>query len=694
MHNLRKTVRYGILSVFGVAVLYICMVFTAGTVRAEETIQITNFANVFYIPAVAVETGSQKEAITEKLRTVTTKAYCSDGTTRDLYINWDLTDVNLQAPKVFEIHGRPSIPEDLLVSAEIFLPLYTTKISVQNPGQPEIQAYSCMESSGIFVFPWISGLDTDHMTVWLRKAGNSWTDLTEKGYAMCMEDGLYLANSAMTLGNTYELAVSGKGFQTRILNFVYTSSNVLDIRNYRSGTISEIATTDKLIRSIEELDPRMKERCMAFAIETGGDLQKIQETLEKDILLFGSTAETYENTAENPAQAMRAVWNFGKVNIRKPGVYKIIGKFQVPEGYRISENLTLPEMTAYISVQNPDTPQINTYYMPEIHRIFFPVVLKNILVHNPQMWIRENAGSWEKITTVQGELTDSGVCLFRNHLKIGNNYQLCITWENGSTGIYSFDFGEDFITNENWLERNFADRAGREFPDLSLETTITPELELTPENTPEVDTVTHSSGMDNPDTGTSGSGEKALSGKTSSKKVTEVVTEKWTVISGKRLNLILKYMKNVNFEKDGISLQIPEHIAQNWKVKKDQTIQAMVQKTSDQAYEVKIYQGDREITDIPGSQVVLPVKEVFPEEDPKTIEVTDTEGEKMETSLDEKQNLLTIQTDKTGTFYIGGRRTNIKEKPVAAAAMAAITGLTVGIRSRAGKRGGGHKEEK
>lgn len=41
------------------------------------------------------------------------------------------------------------------------------------------------------------------------------------------------------------------------------------------------------------------------------------------------------------------------------------------------------------------------------------------------------------------------------------------------------------------------------------------------------------------------------------RKVTEVVTENWTVISGKRLDLILKYMGDINFEKDGISLRIP-----------------------------------------------------------------------------------------------------------------------------------------
>lgn len=84
------------------------------------------------------------------------------------------------------------------------------------------------------------------------------------------------------------------------------------------------------------------------------------------------------------------------------------------------------------------------------------------------------------------------------------------------------------------------------------------------------------------------------------RKVTEVVTEKWTVISGKRLDLILKYMGDINFEKEGISLRIPASVAQSWKVAENGTIQALVQKVSNHSYEIKIYKGIQKITDIPG----------------------------------------------------------------------------------------------
>ena len=182
------------------------------------------------------------------------------------------------------------------------------------------------------------------------------------------------------------------------------------------------------------------------------------------------------------------------------------------------------------------------------------------------------------------------------------------------------------------------------------------------------------------------------------RKVTEVVTEKWTVISGKRLDLILKYMGDINFEKEGISLRIPASVAQSWKVAENGTIQALVQKVSNHSYEIKIYKGTQKITDIPGSRIMIPVKEMFPNGDPETMEITDSRGRKLKTFLDKKQDLLIVDTDETGIFCVRGRKIDdIEENPFAVAVLTTatmITVLIVGIRSRSGKRGDSHKGEK
>lgn len=146
------------------------------------------------------------------------------------------------------------------------------------------------------------------------------------------------------------------------------------------------------------------------------------------------------------------------------------------------------------------------------------------------------------------------------------------------------------------------------------------------------------------------------------RKVTEVVTENWTVISGKRLDLILKYMGDINFEKDGISLRIPASVAQSWKVAENGTIQTLVQKVSDHSYEIKIYKGIQKITDIPGSRIMIPVKEIFPKEDMETMEITDSQGREFKTFLDKKQDILIVDTDETGIFCVRSRKKRYKRE--------------------------------
>lgn len=95
---------------------------------------------------------------------------------------------------------------------------------------------------------------------------------------------------------------------------------------------------------------------------------------------------------------------------------------------------------------------------------------------------------------------------------------------------------------------------------------------------------------------------------------------------------------------------------------------------------------------------MIPVKEMFPNGDPETMEITDSRGRKLKTFLDKKQDLLIVDTDETGIFCVRGRKIDdIEENPFAVAVLTTatmITVLIVGIRSRSGKRGDSHKGEK
>ena len=83
----------------------------------------------------------------------------------------------------------------------------------------------------------------------------------------------------------------------------------------------------------------------------------------------------------------------------KVRVYKLTGTFVIPQGYELSDDLTLPEACAYISVQKKGNPQIDTYSMPAVDMIEFPMLMDGFSkadLQNMQVHIRENKGSYQK----------------------------------------------------------------------------------------------------------------------------------------------------------------------------------------------------------------------------------------------------------------------------------------------------------
>lgn len=88
--------------------------------------------------------------------------------------------------------------------------------------------------------------------------------------------------------------------------------------------------------------------------KNGGSLKQIEKELKENVRLRVSTAETFENTAENPELILESSWDLSRVNREKQGVYKVTGSFVIPEGYEVSDSLTLPEAYAYLSVQKKE----------------------------------------------------------------------------------------------------------------------------------------------------------------------------------------------------------------------------------------------------------------------------------------------------------------------------------------------------
>lgn len=306
------------------------------------------------IPAVAVEINKSSELITEKLSRVFYTVY-TDTDTLHIPVFWDVSSVNMKLAGVYTMKGVLKLPPEYAFDESKSLQVQTT-VSVQYPDKPDINIYYRLTAAGIYIFPWLKQENFDSMEAYLKKESGQWINLTEEGFALCEEEGLYVSNQSMVVGNTYSLLVTydnGKK-QTNTLRFQYQKDGSLKIYGYQHNLLGNTQKPGKIICSYDTGDEKYLSRCAAYAVKTGGSLKQIEKELKENVRLRVSTAETFENTAENPELILESSWDLSRVNREKQGVYKVTGSFVIPEGYEVSDSLTLPEAYAYLSVQKKE----------------------------------------------------------------------------------------------------------------------------------------------------------------------------------------------------------------------------------------------------------------------------------------------------------------------------------------------------
>lgn len=624
------------------------------------------------IPAVAVEVNESSEIISEKLAEVSYTVY-TDSDTLHIPVLWDVSAVNMKLSGVYTVKGTLKLPRGYDLG-EINSPQVQTTVSVQYPGRPEINTYYRLTAAGLYIFPWLEREDADSMEAYLKKDNGQWMNLTEEGFALCSEGGLYVSNQSMVVGNTYSLmAVYGNGQrQTGTLRFRYQKDGSLKVYSYQHSQLGNTGSPAKRIRSYNAKDEKYLGRCAAYAVEIGSSLGKIEEDLKESVRLRVSTAEKFENTAENPEIILESSWDMSQVDLTKQGVCKLTGTFVVPEGYQLAENLTLPKVYAYLSVQKRGDPQINTYSMPVVDLVEFPMLMAGFSaeeLQSIQVYIRENKGSYQKLDRELAEVTSGGIQLYcREILKKGNNYDICAVYETGSTGIYSFSYNDEFIVNEYWHERNFSDRDEKNLPAIVQKApgqTITPMPSGEEVESPDTKENYHEESSGETSDNSRNSGQKASAGETKAtgfgtvsdldaaeSTVTELSTDTVTAVSGQRLLLMLQQNGTVRFEKQGISVTILPETINTWKVAANDEIQMRIEKTAESAFSLRIFVRGEEVTEIPGSTVEFQTS-VFGElSSPETLTVADEQGNLCAVTWQEKQKILRVEIEKTGDYFI------------------------------------------
>ena len=645
------------------------------------------------IPAVAVEINKSSEQIAEKLSRVFYTVY-TDADTLHIPVFWDVSSVNMKLAGVYTVKGVLKLSQEYAFEGNENLQVQTT-VSVQYPDKPDINTYYRLTAAGIYIFPWLKQENSDSMEAYLKKESGQWINLTEEGFALCEEEGLYVSNQSMVVGNNYSLLVTydnGKK-QTNTLRFQYQRDGSLKIYGYQYSQLGNTGSPAKRIRSYNAKDEKYLSRCAAYAVEIGSSLRKIEEDLKEGVRLRVSTAEKFENTAENPEIILESSWDMSQVDLTKQGVYKLTGTFVVPEGYQLSEDLALPKAYAYLSVQERGYPQINTYSMPVVDLVEFPMLMAGFSaeeLQNVQVYIRKNKGSYQKLDRELAEVTSKGIQLYcREILKKGNNYDICAVYETGSTGIYSFSYNDEFIVNEYWHERNFSDRDEKNLPAIVQKApgqTVTPVPSVEGMESPDTKENYYEESSGETSDNSRSSGQKTSAGETKAtdsgttsdfdaadSTVTELSTDTVTAVSGQRLLLMLQQNGSVRFEKQGISVTILPDTINTWKVAANDEIQMKIEKTAESAFSLRIFVRGKEVTEIPGSTVEFQTS-VFGEiSSPETVTVVDAQGNLCAVTWQNKQKILRVEIEKTGDYFIsddpaGGQtdktETNLTESSV------------------------------
>ena len=221
----------------------VCMLLLGGSVQVQaEGKIIRDFSKIYYIPAGAVERGQSLDGLREIYDALTCTAYTQDGEELVLPVSWDYSRIDLQKTGAYQITGSVLIPEEYRSEAEI--PTWTVGISVQNPGQPEIQVYSRMHAAGLFYFPWVTQRNPDTMEIWIQQEGEAWVNASEEGYGLCDTDGMYLSCQSMLPGKTYTLTVLYDSGKTKNLKYRYGTDGELAILSYTPGIVGETVVRD------------------------------------------------------------------------------------------------------------------------------------------------------------------------------------------------------------------------------------------------------------------------------------------------------------------------------------------------------------------------------------------------------------------------------------------------------------------
>lgn len=250
---------------------------------------------------------------------------------------------------------------------------------------------------------------------------------------------------------------------------------------------SPVEVPERIIASVERWYPLT----CAFAVVQDSDLDFLATELDD----WGFQLRASDEGGGSSHISLPISWDLSGIDTSKTGVYTAVGGLILPEGYRLSDAFTAPDISIPVSVQAEGMPDINCCYSGR-GSLCFPWVTPPGSSKDWKVWLTKDGGEWIQVAEYEGvKLNERELTLYTRVLESGSTYRVQVDYPGGSTGILEFLF-DDTIMITNY---SGGDRDGNDSDDDSVDPPFMQPI-------PPINTLVPDPNTGNQDESTSGNG--------------------------------------------------------------------------------------------------------------------------------------------------------------------------------------------
>lgn len=411
---------------------------------------------------------------------------------------------------------------------------------------------------------------------------------------------------------------------------------------------------------------------MAFSLALKSDVAELEIPLQKACRCYDASDNEYSSPV---------IYNREAVNTDTVGIYYITVTFEAPDNCYFSEELNIPTYSIPISVQAPGYPRLDVSYMSaDQDSVIFPWIASNSIT-TMEVWLSENEGEWQMIDLDSGdaEIFDTMLKLYKWLFIEGNSYRIQVKYEGGQTGIASFTYGENALSDQGYIEgdRDGGDTDGNPPEDSeddesadhtppsdsadnesssnpeTVETAPTPDAVI-PENTVSEDfisetaiseavvskeVVSESNSIEN---------KEIAEAPTAAKDDTSAERTK-PYLLGSEISLMLENLGSARFSAEAIMLDIPADTITALGISNTDQLLVTVLPLKNNSFSIEILKNDVAVTTVPSMQISLPYE---PAENATPVLVNEAGREVATGDYKPDTGLVTFTISETGTFHI------------------------------------------